>query len=227
MKKHISILLILATQIIYAQNIRFNSELDKYCKNSLKEFSAITPERKLILDGIAKQLSQKKYIVFTCQTNSRRTQLLQVWAQTSFTYFGLYNRQAFSIGDTVTYVYSEVANVLKESGFSYINLENASPNGFIISISKEYPVNMLSSKKDLGTIDTAKVALVNICYDKEKSNYENMANAKLPYQSPVEFEKTPQEKEKYTALNQQIVREMLYLAQTTKVLIMKNEDNSD
>ena len=206
---------------IKAQEHRFNSELDKYCKGSIKEFRTISAERKTALDGIAEQLANKKYVVFTCKTNSRRTLMLQVWAQTSFYYYGVLGKYAFSIGDTITSVYPGVADVLTESGFYCTSKRNADASSYVISISKEYPLNMLSSKNVVGTIDTAKGVVVNICFDsnEQSSIAATKGHINLPYQSPTQFENTPKELQTYQTLNKQISIEMLYLAKRTKALI--------
>ena len=96
------VLLFTAFQFTQAQENRFNSELDKFCKTSIKEFKNISKERKVVLDEMANQLARKKYVVFTCKTNSRRTLMLQVWAQTAFYYYSILGKYAFSIGDTIT-----------------------------------------------------------------------------------------------------------------------------
>lgn len=226
MKKILLPLFLLATQISYSQQISFNKELDQYCKNAITETASIPDARKTILDETAIQLAKKKYILFTCQTNSRRTVLLQAWAQTSFYYYELWDKSSFSIGDTVTDVPQVIAEVLTESGFVCMKLENADAKGYIISVSQGYEY-ILVSKKELGTIDTAKVAIVNICFMGEKSNLSTTMNPiYLPYQSPKEFENTLVEKEKYTALNKQIATEMFYLANKTKQLIIEKKESS-
>ena len=214
------LVLLLAFSGVYSQEHRFNAELDKFCRTSIKEFKTIPNERKIILDGIAKEIAGKKYVVFTCKTNSRRTVMLQVWAQTSFYYYGVLGKYAFSIGDTITSIYPGVANVLRESGFFCMNQENVVPNRYVISINQEYPVNMLSSKNEVGTIDTAKGVIVDICFNNEESGVAaHKKHIDLPYQSPTQFENTPEEKEKYRELNHQIALEKLYLAKKTKGIL--------
>lgn len=214
------IVVTLSQQCVQAQHNRFNSELDKFCKSVIKEFRAIPAGRKATLNDMAKQLAVKKYVVFTCLTNSRRTLMLQVWAQTSFYYYGLIGKNAFSIGDTVTSIYPGVGDVLSESGFYCASQVAGEPSRYVICINKEYPENILSSKKEVGTIDTTKGLVVNICFENEKmSTVASMTQIHLPYQSPTAFEKTPQEKQKYAALNHQIALEMLYLGAKTKELI--------
>lgn len=202
----VQLLLLTAT----AQQSRFNKQLDKFCKSSLTETKLIPQQRKAELENIARQLISKKYVLFTCQTNSRRTVLLQVWAQTAFYYYGLFEKNAFSIGDTVTGIYPGVANVLSRSGFYSISRQDS---GYVVWVSKQYQQNLLLSKKELGTIDTDKGVVVSICAANEQSNIAAATiHSSLPYQSPVKFESTLQEKARYMSLNRQIAREMLYLA---------------
>lgn len=204
----------------YAQENRFATKLDKYCKQVIQSFRTITHERKQVLDVMATELLSKHYVVFTCKTNSRRTVLLQVWAQTGFYYYGLIDRNAFSIGDTVTPIYSGVANVLSDVGFYVNKLANADPNGYMISISKDFPESIVSSKSMLGTIDTASGLVVNICDEKEPSgNVAKYSVVHLPYSSPTPYEKTFREKLKYKQLNHQIALEMLYLSSRIRELL--------
>jgi arsenate reductase len=226
MKKLFLLLLLLAFYTGYSQKISFNNELNLMCKTYAEEFSTIPAERKATLDGMARQLAKKKYILFTCQTNSRRTILLQIWAQTSFYYFGLWDRSSFSIGDTVTEIHPEAINTLKESGFSCAELGGTDAKGYIVSISPGYE-NIVLSKNHLGTIDTAKVVVVSICFDGERSNIAaTTGHVNLPYKSPREFENTPQEKQKYSELNRQISIEMLYLAEKTREVIEDEKGSS-
>lgn len=230
MKKIILVCTVLmAFANVHAQEHRFNSELDKFCKTTIKEFKSIPADRKATLDGIAQELAKKKYVVFTCKTNSRRTLMLQVWAQTAFYYYGVLGKYAFSIGDTITNVYPGVAEALTEAGFYCTFQRNVEPSGYIISINKEYPTNMLSSKNKVGTIDTAKGVVANICFEanEQSSVAASTRHINLPYQSPTQFENTPKEKEAYEALNKQIAVEMLYLAKRTKVLIDEYVDDSE
>lgn len=225
MKKILFVLLMLVSHIGYTQDIRFYDELDKFCRQTKKEFLSIPAERRAILNGMAEQLTKKKYIGFTCQTNSRRTMLLQTWAQTAFLFYGLNNKFAFSMGDTVSTIYPEVVNVLKQSGFSYAALENAESDGYVIYIGKDIPLDYIVSKTDVGTIDTDKTVVVNICSSGEQSTVAaTTTHVNLAYQSPTAFEKTPQEKQTYQALNLQIASEMLYLAKRIQDLLFMQEN---
>ena len=217
------VIAMLVLSIAQAQQNRFNEELDKFCKTTITEFGTINKDRKAVLDGMAQQLAAKKYVVFTCKTNSRRTLMLQVWAQTSFYYYGLLGKYAFSIGDTVTDVYPGVADVLVQSGFYCTNLKN--DRGYNIAYNKEYPENILSSKNEVGTLDTAKGLIANICFEDEPTgSAARKTQINLPYQSPTVFEKTEQEKQKYTELNHQIALEMLYLGFKTRDIIIATEN---
>lgn len=228
MKKLVFALLMIASHIGYAQDIRFNDELDKFCRQTKKDFLSIPTERRAVLNSIAEQLTKKKYIGFTCQTNSRRTMLLQTWAKTAFLFYGLNQKFSFSVGDTVTAVYPEVVNVLQLSGFYYTELEEVSPKGYVIYVGKDIPLDYMVSKTDFGTIDMDKSIVVNICAMGEHSTLAAaIPHVDLAYQSPTAFEKTAQEKQKYEELNRQIATEMLYLAKRTKELISEGENAAE
>lgn len=228
MKKGTLLLLfpLLFCHAIQAQENRFNVELDKFCNTAIKEFNSIPAERRLLLDETAKELAVKKYVVFTCNTNSRRTLMLQVWAQTAFYYYGLLGKHAFSLGNKVTDVYPGVVGVLTEAGFTCTYLKSAEPNGYVISINRDLPVNILSSKNEIGTIDTSRGLLVSICTDDEAQGVApELALFHLPYESPNRFEQTPQERDRYRALNKQIAVEMLYLGERVKYLLLEKEQH--
>jgi hypothetical protein len=210
--------------LLKAQENRFNVKLDKFCRSAIQSFKTISPERKRMLDNIARNLADKRYVVFVCNTNSRRTQLLQVWAQTAFYYYGLYDKHAFSFGDTIIPVHPRVAWVLEQAGFYVNNLISVDPNGYMISSSTEFPQNVLSSKNDVGTIDTTIGLVVNICTAVEESESTiGKSGIHLPYQSPIPAENTILEKDKYRHLNHQIAVEMLYLGARTRELALQHK----
>ncbi len=223
MMKKIVLALLVQMGVLSAtgQHIRFNADLDKFCKSSIAEFKTIHGDRKAELENIARQMVQKKYILFTCQTNSRRTILLQVWAQTAFYYYGLIDKLSFSVGDTVTPIYHGVADVLERSGFYCAAGSNTERNGYVVSVNRQFPENLLLSKTDIGTIDSTRGILVNICYGDEQSEIAaTRGHEDLPYQSPAKYENTLQEKQRYMSLNRKIAIEMLYMASRMHALVL-------
>jgi hypothetical protein len=223
MKKILFALLLLSISSTYAQQNNFNKKLYDFCTDALSQTNTITTDRKVLLDNLAAEMANKRYLMFTCKTNSRRTLLLQAWTQAAFYYTGLYNKFALSTGDTVTEVYSEVANVLTASGFYCSRTENGNDKGYLISINDELPINIMLSKNYFGTIDTTHIAITNICAQNERSNIAlTTKHFNLPYQSPAIYDKTEMEKQKYAELNKTIAIEMMYLAQKTKENMAKN-----
>lgn len=222
---HLTLIWLLGASFLHAQENRFNAELDKFCNLAIKDSGSIPAQRKQILQGVAHELSSKRFVVFTCNTNSRRTLMLQVWAQTAFYYYGLFGKYAFSIGDTITDVYPGVAGVLTEAGFTCSYLKSAEPNGYVIAINKDYPINILSSKNEVGTVDTTRGVVVNICMEAEEQGVNaNLSHYHLPFQSPTVYEQTTREREKYRELNKQIAVEMLYLGQAIKLALLEREN---
>jgi len=222
MKTFLFALLVLSISSSQAQQSNFNERLYNFCTDALGQIDKIPAERKVLLDNLAAEMTGKRHILFTCKTNSRRTLLLQAWAQAAFLYTGLFNKFALSSGDTITEVYPKIANVLMASGFYCSYAQNGSDKGYIISINDEYPINIILSKNYFGTIDTSHTVIANICADNELSNISlNAKHFNLPYQSPSIYDKTEVEKLKYTELNKTIAIEMMYLAQKTKENIAK------
>lgn len=222
MKNIFLVFLLLGFSSSYAQPSNFNKKLYNYCTDALSQTSTIAADRKVALDNLAAEMANKRYLLFTCKTNSRRTLLLQAWAQTAFVYTGLFNKFAISTGDTVTEVYSEIANVLTASGFFCSSAENGADKGYVISVNDELPINIILSKNYFGTIDTTHIIIANICSENEHSNIALATkHFDLPYQSPTIFDKTAMEKPKYAELNKTIAIEMMYLAQKTKENIAK------
>jgi hypothetical protein len=94
----------------------------------------------------------------------------------------------------------------------------------MISSSTEFPQNVLSSKNDVGTIDTTIGLVVNICTEVEESESTiGKSGIHLPYQSPIPAENTIREKDKYRHLNHQIAVEMLYLGARTRELALQHK----
>lgn len=84
MKKILLALLLHSFSSTYAQQNNFNKKLYNFCTDALSQTSNIAADRKLLLDNLAAEMADKKYIMFTCKTNSRRTLLLQAWTQAAF-----------------------------------------------------------------------------------------------------------------------------------------------
>lgn len=218
-------LLLLMSTVAIAQQNNFNKTLANFCAEALNKTNTISPARKLLLDNLAEEMTYKRYVMFTCKTNSRRTLLLQAWSQTAFIYLGLYNKFAISTGDTITEVYPEIANVLSTSGFYCSKAENGGEQGYLISVNNKLPINIMLSKNYFGAIDTKYIVIANICGPNESSNIASTTkHFNLPYQSPVVYDGTEIEKSKYAELNKTIAIEMMYLAQQIKYNIANSFD---
>ena len=76
MKKNILAFLLLSISSTYAQQNSINKKLNDICTDALSQTANIPADRKLLLDNLATEMANKKYIMFTCKTNSRRTLLL-------------------------------------------------------------------------------------------------------------------------------------------------------
>lgn len=221
MKKALTLFALATSLVAFSQKLRFNKSLNRFCENTTKEFAHIPSDRREILDKLATEVAHKRNIIFTCRTNTRRTQLLQTWMQTAFYYYSIFNKMAFSYGDTVSEVYPEVISVLKKSGFTFSE-SSTKPRVYVFYISEQYQKHGIYPKAITGAIDTSKSLVVSICLAGEPVSSLSSDAINLPYQSPTVFEKTPQEKQKYSDLNKQIAVEMLYLAEKARDIILND-----
>lgn len=218
-KNTLTIFALAVSLVALSQKLRFNKSLNRFCESTTKEFAHIPTDRRIILDKLATEIAHKRNIIFTCRTTTRRTQLLQTWMQTAFYYFGIFNKTTFSYGDTVSKVYPEVISVLKKSGFAFSE-SSTKPKAYVFYISEQYQKHGIYPKTISGTFDTSKSVVVSICLAGEPVSSLSSDAMNLPYQSPTVFEKTPQEKQKYSDLNKQVAIEMLYLAEKARDIIM-------
>lgn len=205
----------------YSQKFRFNKKLNNFCFKSTLEFEKIPADRKASLDKIAQDLSTKKNIVFSCYTNTRRTQLLQTWAQAAFYYYAIYNKTAFSYGDTISEIAPGVVSVLKKSGFVFSGT-NTKPKAWVFYIGERNEGYVIYPKKVNKLPDEKESTMVSICVEGEPVSDVGPHAYSLPYVSPVPAEKTSEEKAIYDKLNKQVSIEMLYLVEKTRDIMMNS-----
>lgn len=210
MKKIILLFCVMLSGQFYAQNIRFNKNLNKFCETALKDTAKISPERKKILHDLAATMANKKAIVFTCKTNTRRTQLLQTWAQTSFYYYSILNKTAFSIGDTLSEIHPTTVKVLKKSGF-ILSESRTKPKAYVFFVGEKMFTHAIYPKKILKATTDEHTLIVSICFEGEPNSAIGTNAISLPYESPKKFDNSPEEEAMYIQLNKQIATEMLFL----------------
>jgi hypothetical protein len=104
--------------------VEFYKKLKKYCHSLPGEFNQIPEERKKELievgDYIIEQQIAKKScrLLFICTSNSRRSHMAQIWAQSATLYYGLDSIWTFSGGTEATRVHPNTVSALRRAGFN-------------------------------------------------------------------------------------------------------------
>ena len=181
----------------------------------------ITKERKLILQPLVDYLQHKVMsnepvrLNFICTHNSRRSHLLQVWAQTMAHYFKIDNLFCYSGGTEDTALFPMVAQTLQNSDFDIRTL--ASGKNPIYSIkyaANEHPIIGFSKGYDDDFNPTSEFAAIMTCAQAD-GNCPFIAGAEkriaITFEDPKAFDNTPQEAEMYNKRSLQIATELLFV----------------
>lgn len=215
-------------------SVNFYKDLRKYTSALPNEFNQITEERKkeLLEIGnyvIEKRLTQKSCkLLFICTSNSRRSHMAQIWAQTASIYYGVDSVLTFSGGTEATKVHPNTIAALKRCGFSVETSQvGENPNYFVYAGDK-VPLGIIYSKKYTNHINPKSNFLAAmVCSEADKS-CPSVDGAELrvalTYDDPKYYDNTPSQDQKYDERCRQIAREMLFMMDYVKQkLILKLE----
>ncbi len=64
MKNYVLALLMLAISSVRAQQANFNKTLADFCAEALSQTNSIAAERKILLDSLAEEMTNKRYLMF-------------------------------------------------------------------------------------------------------------------------------------------------------------------
>lgn len=222
MKKIFILFALLVTSITsQAQSNIIYNRVVSFCDDRVKESNLIPSEKRQLLDSLASDISNHKSgkILFGCVTNSRRTQMSQIWLQTALLYYGINTVHPFSVGDVETEIPYETLNALRKSGFRFIKTMGCK-SCYVLSIGSDETYIISSKKIKDSNVPADSCLLVSVCSDSEESTTFKKTKYTLNYESLISYDNTPSEEAKYWETNLQISREMLYLA--TRIKKIKN-----
>ncbi|HEA23309.1 MAG TPA: protein-tyrosine-phosphatase [Pricia antarctica] len=195
------------------------SEIENLIKSLHPE--TISNERKTVLqpltDFIQSKISECKEIRmnFICTHNSRRSHLLQVWAQTMSNYFNIKNVFCYSGGTEATALFRMVAETLQNSGFQINKIsKNENPVYSITYSDNEHPIIGFSKKLDDDFNPKSEFAAIMTCDSaNEACPFVPGAVKRIPitFEDPKAFDNTPQQAEMYNERSLQIATEMFYV----------------
>ncbi len=215
----------------------FYPTLKTYCQTLPQEFSAISVERKKILDETATYITAKLaqqqpiQLTFICTHNSRRSQFGQAWGKVAAAWYG-YESQVttFSGGTEATAFHPNSIAALKRAGFVITpqtvhiepnlrqNLQYSSTSNSQVMFSKKYS-DLSNPSKDFCAIMVCSNAdeACPVVYGADK-------RISLPYVDPKRADGTPQETQAYDTTCREIAREMFYVFDQVRQKQTKKSD---
>lgn len=181
----------------------------------------IAEERKEILQPLvgfiqSKSLNHQKIrLNFICTHNSRRSHLLQVWAQTMANYFNIKNVFCYSGGTEATAVFPMVAETLQNSGFQINKISNNENPVYSIKYAEnEHPIIGFSKKLDDDFNPKSRFCAIMTCDSaNDACPIVFGAEKRIPitFEDPKAFDNTPQQAEKYNETSLRIATDLFYV----------------
>jgi protein-tyrosine-phosphatase len=185
------------------------------------EVGTIPPERKEILNAIAKDVTLKLQagksadMTFICTHNSRRSHMSQIWAATAAYYYGLEKVHTFSGGTQATACNCRTVAAMRRVGFDIQDATTGDNPTYLVRYATDRPVIRAYSKlynadgnprKDFIALMTCSVA------DKSCPVVAGAASRHaIHYADPRLCDDTPTETAEYNERCREIAREMFYI----------------
>ncbi len=205
------------------------SAIDKKISKLTARFDTIPPERKALLMEFAGYLSAKVKkgksvkINFICTHNSRRSQMSQVWAQTSAEFYGINGVDCYSGGTEATEFNSNALLPMENSGFVIARKSDGYNPIYLIKYSeKKEPVSCFSKVYNDPFNPQSDYAAVMTCSDADETCPVVIgAERRFPirYEDPKMYDGTELQTGKYIQTFDQIGTEMLFTFLTVKRLV--------
>jgi hypothetical protein len=204
--------------------------LASYCSTLPSEFNQIPEERKAELLEISQFVAEKRAshlpadLNFVCTSNSRRSHMAQIWAQTAAHFYGLDSVWTFSGGTEETRVHKNTIAALGRVGFELSSNRQADNPIWLVTIGKGNAWAIFSKKYDHGTNPKKGFGAVMVCSEADKS-CPSVAGADfrlgLPYEDPKLFDGTALQDKKYDERCRQIAREMFFVMEAASKTMKK------
>jgi arsenate reductase len=201
------------------------ANLQSYCATLPTEFNQISEERKLELLEISDFVTEKRSahlaanLNFVCTSNSRRSHLAQIWAQTASMFYGIDSVWTFSGGTEETRVHKNTIAALGRSGMEVVSNQQSDNPIWLVTIGKGNSWAIFSKKYDHATNPKTGFGAVMVCSEADKS-CPSVPGADfrlgLPYEDPKLFDKTDLQDKKYDERCRQIAREMFFVMKMAK-----------
>ncbi len=210
---------------VYSQS--FTKGLQSYSLNVVEELDQIDKHRIPTLDSVSayilNSLSSRgeARVLLVCTHNSRRSHLSQVFLQTAAFFYGVEGIYTYSGGTEVTAANERAVSAMSRAGFIVTSTQkNTSNPAYLVSQGKEFPSNVLYSKKfDDPQNPKENFMAIMVCSDADKScpfvpGAEKRIS--LPFKDPRYSDGSPSEELIYDETARLIAREMFYIIKQVK-----------
>lgn len=212
-------------------------ELKSYCEKIVSEFDQIPKERKEELRELgnyiyeSKSAGERVKLTVICTHNSRRSHMGQLWLYTAAAWYGVEDISAYSGGTEATAFNPRAVDALNRAGFRISktnSADNPTYNATFQKGIKQRGVLMYSKKFSDRQNPTEGFAAIMVCSDADKScpvvpGAE--ARYSFPFDDPRYFDDTPSEELEYDKTVRLIAREMFYVMNHTKELLIIDKES--
>lgn len=204
----------------------FYKELNKYCVSLPSEFGLISQERKTELQEIADYVVERHMkkqsckLLFICTSNSRRSHLAQIWAQSASIFYGVDSVLTYSGGTEATRVHPNTVAALKRCGFVVETSQAGDNPNYFVYAGDKVPLGVIYSKKYQAPINPKSAFLAAmVCSEADKScpSVDGAdVRVSLAYDDPKYYDGTPSQDLKYDERCRQIARELFFMMDQVK-----------
>jgi arsenate reductase (thioredoxin) len=192
-----------------------------YVEAVAHELDTVSAERRVILEGIATNIAtqlkagKQAKLTFICTSNSRRSHMSQIWAQTAAYYYGLDKVDAFSGGTQATACNCRTVAAMRRVGFGIEDATTGDNPVYLVRYADDRPPIRAYSKlynadanpkRDFIALMTCSVA------DKTCPVVQGaVSRYAIHYVDPRLCDDTPTETAAYNERCKEIAREMFYI----------------
>ena len=196
-------------------------ELQTLIASLESEFSLVSPERRLELEALARDIRSsiaqfnRADITVICTHNSRRSHLGQIWLKAAALHYGVAGIHTYSGGTEATAFNHRMVLALKRAGFRVNQLDvNDNPKYYIPLSDDDYSLDIHYSKRYNESYNPQKqFTALMVCSQADEACPMVTGAFKrisMPYSDPKAADDSAQEAAVYDNKVREIGREMLY-----------------
>lgn len=213
-------------------------KLEKYSEEVIEEFDQISEERKERLKELGEFIYQKNLhkeplnLTVICTHNSRRSHIGQLWLYTAASWYGIEQVKVYSGGTEATAFNKNAVDALNRAGFKisvawgYKDEVNPYYKAYFYrGKNSGKHMTMFSKKFDYSSNPKDHFAAIMVCSEADQScpvvpGAE--ARFSLPFEDPRYYDEAPSQDREYDKTVRLIAREMFFVMNHAKELLIKN-----